>query len=604
MDWLQRGFYRVMSVLVPLILTSFLASFDVKGRVSLKKTWQATLSQRAAWIPRLAFVVCLLGVIMLASACGGNSQSQQQASQSKTQLDQLIQRTQQIGVPAKSLAPIQRQEQQLSSTGAPFSPFNDQADNNYYRHLATQYQALQQQLHILIMTITDQLQVQASQNLQVFQQMLSRRQTQKIGNLPPFIVQAQRDQSLFSQSQYPKDFAAVSQNAQQETQALGQMGLAFDRLTSFTNMISQMQAAQLDVTAMQAQYRSDLTFFNSASTSAAFQHLDTLIDAQYQQAVVHSINALRYVGADMLTEFQQQIDLLKTYGLNPAPYQQRYNADKAAMSSAKTIQDYLAFAKRVDADMASMHNQLVQSEADSIIGVLNNEALAWGNAHPYHDTFDGQNYILDSGYTMNGIGYWLQVELSWAYTPSDFQAVVNDANDELFSLQMVEQDYSDKTPYNRPHITDLELIQHYHLSGQFIVVSMVEQALRVYENGKLVRAFSVTTGRVELPSLPGHWTVLARQSPTEFTSSDPPGSPYWYPPTPINYAINYHSDGYFIHDAWWRVNFGPGTQFPHYDVGGDEAFAGNGSHGCINMQENDAAWLYANTNYTTQIIVY
>ncbi|MFL5703233.1 MAG: L,D-transpeptidase, partial [Ktedonobacteraceae bacterium] len=87
-------------------------------------------------------------------------------------------------------------------------------------------------------------------------------------------------------------------------------------------------------------------------------------------------------------------------------------------------------------------------------------------------------------------------------------------------------------------------------------------------------------------------------------SSDPPDSPYWYPPTPINYAINYHSDGYFIHDAWWRGNFGPGTQFPHYDVGGDEAYARNGSHGCINMPENDAAWLYANTNYNTQIIVY
>ena len=196
------------------------------------------------------------------------------------------------------------------------------------------------------------------------------------------------------------------------------------------------------------------------------------------------------------------------------------------------------------------------------------------------------------------------MELSWAYTQSDFQAVVNDEKDELFSLQMLEQDYEDKTPYNQPHKTDIELIQQYQLSGQIIVVSMLEQVMRVYENGKLVRSFSVTTGRVELPSLPGHWTVLARQLPTEFTSSDPPGLPYWYPPTPINYAINYHSDGYFIHDAWWRVNFGPGTQFPHYDVGGDESFAGNGSHGCINMQENDAAWLYSNTNYTTQIIVY
>ena len=97
---------------------------------------------------------------------------------------------------------------------------------------------------------------------------------------------------------------------------------------------------------------------------------------------------------------------------------------------------------------------------------------------------------------------------------------------------------------------------------------------------------------------------LDRKSPTQFTSTEPPGSPYWYPPTPIHYAILYHSDGYFVHDAWWRVNFGPGSQFPHYDTGGDESFAGNGSHGCINMPENDAAWVYANTDWNTQIMVY
>jgi hypothetical protein len=568
------------------------------------KTWRATLSQRAAWIPRLAFVACLLGVIVITSACGGSPQSQQQASQSKTQLDQLIRHAQQIGVPAKSLAPIQRQEQLLSSASAPFSPFNDQADTHYYNQLAGEYNALHQQLQTLIVTTTNQLQIQASQNLQAFQQMLSRRQIQKIGNLQPFIDYYHRDQSMFALAQLPKEFVAVSQNTLQETQALGQMGLTFDQLTSFKNTINQMQAAQLDVTAMQAQYQSDLTIFNSAATSTAFQQLDNLIEAQYQEAVVNSISALPYVGAARLNEFRQQIGLLRTYGLNPAPYQKLYNADKAAISTAKTIQGYLSFAKRLNADMALMHNQLVKGESNYLIGELNNEALTWGNAHPYHDTYDGHNYILDAGYTMNGIGYWLQVELSWAFTPSDFQAVVNEVHDELFSLQMVEQDYYDKTPYNQPHKTDLQLIQHYHLSGQIIVVSMLEQALRLYENGKLVRAFYVTTGRVELPSLPGHWTVLARQSPTEFTSSEPPGSPYWYPPTPINYAINYHADGYFIHDAWWRVNFGPGTQFPHYDASGDETYSGNGSHGCINMQGNDAAWLYANTNYNTQIIVY
>ena len=128
--------------------------------------------------------------------------------------------------------------------------------------------------------------------------------------------------------------------------------------------------------------------------------------------------------------------------------------------------------------------------------------------------------------------------------------------------------------------------------------------MRLYQNGKLVKSFLVTTGRVELPSLPGDWTVQNRQSPTVFKATEPKGSPYWYPDTPINYAILYHWGGYFVHDAWWRVNFGPGTQFPHYDVGGDEAFAGNGSHGCVNVQEQQAAWVYSHTDWNTQIVIY
>jgi len=170
---------------------------------------------------------------------------------------------------------------------------------------------------------------------------------------------------------------------------------------------------------------------------------------------------------------------------------------------------------------------------------------------------------------------------------------------------VMEQDYYDTTPYNQVHATDLQMLDHYNLHhSQVLMISMVEQALRLYQDGKLVASFHVTTGRVERPALPGIWTVQNRQSPTEFKSTDPPGSPFWYPPTHINYAILYHWGGFFVHDAWWRVNYGPGTQFPHYDTGGDETFSGNGSHGCINMQEDQAAWVYNHTDWNTIIAVY
>ena len=251
-----------------------------------------------------------------------------------------------------------------------------------------------------------------------------------------------------------------------------------------------------------------------------------------------------------------------------------------------------------------MHNDLIQGASSYLIGALDRAARAWGQAHLYHDKIDGNKYILDAGYTLNGIGFWLNRELGWAYTPQDFQSVVDDENNEFFNLHMLEADYSDKTPYNRPHATDFQMINHYHVSEQIIAVSMVEQAMRVYQNGKLVKAFYVTTGRVERPSLPGYWTVQDRKSPDVFHSTEPKGSTYWYPDTPIQYAILYHWGGFFLHDAWWRQDFGPGTQFPHTDSGGTGFWNFDGSHGCINMQTQDAAWLYANSNWNTQILVY
>jgi len=367
-----------------------------------------------------------------------------------------------------------------------------------------------------------------------------------------------------------------------------------------------MKAARLDVTAMQTQYQNDLATFNNATTSIEFQNLGTLVNAQYQEAVVNSIQALPFVSSAKIGEFKSQLALLKLYGMDASSYQSLYKADQAVLKKTSTISGFLAISQKIDADIASMHDDLVQGASHYLIKALDHEANAWGNAHAYHDKFDGKNYMYTAGYTLPGIGFWFNRELGWTYLPSDYQAVVDEENNEFFNLHMLEQDYSDSTPYNQVHATDKLMMQHYPSlqHGTVLMVSQVEQALRFYKDGKLIRSFHVTTGRVERPALPGVWTVQDRKSPDEFKSTDPPGSPYWYPPTPIQYAILYHWGGFFVHDAWWRVNFGPGTQFPHYDVGGDESFAGNGSHGCVNLQSNEAAWVYANTDWNTQIAMY
>lgn len=247
----------------------------------------------------------------------------------------------------------------------------------------------------------------------------------------------------------------------------------------------------------------------------------------------------------------------------------------------------------------SMHDQALV-----LVNQLRDEANSWGSTHRYHNTFDGRDYSLTAGYTQAGLGGILDNTLANARSNDDYQAIIDLANDGLFNLRMLEANFSDPTPYNQPYKTDLQLLDHYHLkSGTAVIVSTVEQAMRVYQNGKLVSSFQVTTGRVEHPSLPGNWTSLVRRSPATFKSSVPKDSPDWYPDVTVQYAIQYHTGSYYVSDSWWRTKFGPGTQFPHTDPS-DNAIAQQGTQGSIDMSVKGASWLYAHTNNKTHFIIY
>lgn len=561
---------------------------------------------RFSRIAQFALAGAIVGVMLLTSGCGGDAQYQQQASQAHAQLDQQIKHAQRIGVPGSALEPIIQQESKLNTSSAPFSLFDNGPDNSFYQKQTSSYQQLSSQLQQEVQIVTSQDQGQAQQDLANFKQALATQQAHKAGDIADFSARYTTDQNKLAAAQYPKDYLAISSDAQEATSTLNQMGSTYSQLVIFNNTISQMQQANLDVTAMQSQYNSDLAVFKTASTIKDFNNLDNLLDAQYQLAVTSSIQALPYVGAAKLQEFQDQINDLKTYGMDSSHFSTLYNTDKANMDKAKTIADYLNVSNQINTDMASMHDELVQGESWYLIKELDQEAKAWGQAHMFQDSYDHKSYLPDAEYTMDGIGYWLQRENGWSYTTADYQSVVNDDQNEMFNFQMMQQDYSDKTPYNQVHQTDLEMMQHYPSlqHGSVIMVSTAGEALRYYVNGKLVKSSLVTTGMPARPSLPGVWTTQNRQAPTEFKSDDPPGSPYYYPPTKINYAILYHWGGFFVHDAWWRTLFGPGTKYPHYDPDGDESFAGEGSHGCVNVPESFAAWLYANTTWQTQIAIY
>ncbi len=313
---------------------------------------------------------------------------------------------------------------------------------------------------------------------------------------------------------------------------------------------------------------------------------------------------LQNQGTTELQTFQQWITLMQKYNGNTATFQQQYTSDQEALQNAKTSTAYNAALSTLKNHVQAIQIPAMKTEGQSLQQQLQQGVTSFGQKHQYHDAYDNKTYPLGFEYGSSGMGGWLQDELSSARTVSDYQQAIEDANMWLTNFQAMASNSSDKTPYNQVHNSDLQLLQHYGMMNKkVIVISLEEQAMRVYQNGKLVNAFLVTTGRPDKPSLPGTWWVEGKQSPTVFKANVPQSSPYWYPDTPINYAVQYHSNGYFIHDSWWRADYGPGTQFPHQDASGD-IYSAQGSHGCINMAKDNAAWVYGFVELYTHIVVY
>lgn len=307
--------------------------------------------------------------------------------------------------------------------------------------------------------------------------------------------------------------------------------------------------------------------------------------------------------AEILT-FQKWLSLMQQYKGDMGKYRQEYDNDQQALLSAKTDMAYQSALQDLNKHVSSVRSQAFKVQMGSLEHQLSQQASDWSKQHTYHNKYDGITYHMGYEYGSDGAGGWLHDSIAAAETLADYQQVVEDAQTFLTSFQAYQANAIDKTPWNKAHATDLQLIQHYNYTSQkVVVISLNEQAMRIYDNGNLVKAFQVTTGRPEKPSLPGSWEVENKQAPTVFKSSEPPGSAYWYPNTPINYAMLYHSDGYFIHDSWWRTDYGPTTQFPHADSSGD-SFSFNGSHGCVNLATSNAAWLYNYVAIGTQVLIY
>lgn len=137
-------------------------------------------------------------------------------------------------------------------------------------------------------------------------------------------------------------------------------------------------------------------------------------------------------------------------------------------------------------------------------------------------------------------------------------------------------------------------------TGRVILISLSRQWLYTYEDGAFVFSNAVETGMPQLPTPTGSFSILSKARDVTFFSPWPEASPYYYNPTHINCAMEFKSGGFYLHDAWWHVVFGPGGNVPHRLSNGKWE---TGSHGCVGMTIPNARRLYAWCSVGTPVII-
>ena len=102
---------------------------------------------------------------------------------------------------------------------------------------------------------------------------------------------------------------------------------------------------------------------------------------------------------------------------------------------------------------------------------------------------------------------------------------------------------------------------------RWIDVNLSTQSVYAYQGNTVVNSFIVSTGTSLHPTVTGRFKIWIKLKSTTMT-----GPGYSLPNVPY---VMYFYKGYGLHGTYWHHNFGTPM-----------------SHGCVNLETSDAAWLY------------
>ncbi|MEH7275194.1 L,D-transpeptidase family protein [Neobacillus vireti] len=129
------------------------------------------------------------------------------------------------------------------------------------------------------------------------------------------------------------------------------------------------------------------------------------------------------------------------------------------------------------------------------------------------------------------------------------------------------------------------------IGDTYAEVSIAEQRIWLYKDGKLVLTSNVVTGKRSTgeDTSPGVWYILFKRTPYTLKGSAVGKADY---SVPVSYWAPFTNSGQGFHDAGWRTNWS------------STAYLTGGSGGCINVTPNVMKAVYDNLSVHQPVVVY
>jgi hypothetical protein len=341
-------------------------------------------------------------------------------------------------------------------------------------------------------------------------------------------------------------------------------------LHNWTVLFSQAGAAGIAVEDLQDTRSRFEAYAAMARTPAEYQATTDVLGAEMDLLLkrMASFRSARDGAQAALDAAQASLARAGQYPqLNVSGFRAQVNAAAGDMASAHTADAYSAIRSRLQKTNIAIQSLLnaranafsLLSSAQSVLGTARSVGAPLGNAPATISSLAARlNVVGDVG---------------------SFQSISSQLADVRQMLQ------------SAIWAKQMQLIAGNLGAGKVIVVSLSRQVLTAYQDGTAVLTTYVATGRPQLPTPPGVYHIFHRYSPYQMISPWPYGSPYWYPSSWVNWAMEFRGGGYFLHDAPWRSTWGPGANLY------------NGTHGCVNVPYNPMKFLWGWAPIGTTVIV-